>query len=318
MRFLIARVVANGVPAGVQDEIPGIISQASPDAVSIPAAFLLGIIQGLTEFLPVSSTAHLRIVSAFLDMPDPGAAYSAVIQLGTLIALLIFFRQDLVEFSRASLGGLLGGEPFRDLNARMAYFLILGTVPVSVFGLLLSDYIKGPFRSLYVIAGSLIVLGLLLYVADRRLAKLAAASQAADGSSSLRGIENVHWWDALLIGLAQSLALVPGSSRSGTTLTMGLFLGFSRYAAMRFSFLLSIPAIGLSGVYELIKDYHELEQAGLAGLIVGTLTSAVVGYAAVAGLLRYLRTHSTLPFVLYRIGMGLLILGLLYAGWIEP
>lgn len=273
--------------------------------VDIFSAVVLGIIQGLTEFIPISSTAHLRIASVFLNIPDPGAAYSAVIQLGTLLSLLVYFRDDLVKFATAGIRGLFSGAPFRDQDARMVWFLVIGTIPVSVFGLLLSDYIKGPFRSLYVIAGSLIGLGIILWLVDWLSAKS-------------RDISTLNWLDALWIGVGQSLALIPGASRSGTTLTVGLLRGFDRYAAMRFSFLLSIPAIALSGVYELIKDFHELESAGLAGLVVGTVTAAVVGYLAVAGLLRYLRTRSTLPFVLYRIGMGVLLLVLLYAGLIDP
>ncbi|MCR9141176.1 MAG: undecaprenyl-diphosphatase UppP [bacterium] len=273
--------------------------------VDLFSAVILGIIQGLTEFIPISSTAHLRIASVFLDIPDPGAAYSAVIQLGTLASLLVYFREDLWKFAVAGLQGLASGEPFRDQNARMVWYLVLGTIPVSVFGLLLSDYIKGPFRSLYVIAGSLIALGVILWLVDWL-------------SPKNRDIQTLGWKDALWIGLGQSMALIPGSSRSGTTLTVGLMLGFDRYAAMRFSFLLSIPAIALSGVYELIKDFHELESAGLTGLAVGTITAALVGYLTVAGLLRFLRTHTTLPFVLYRIGMGVLLLILLFAGLIEP
>ncbi len=273
--------------------------------VDLFSAVVLGIIQGLTEFIPISSTAHLRIASAFLNIEDPGAAYSAVIQLGTLVSLLIYFREDLWQVARAGLEGLFSGEPFKDQDARMVWYLVLGTIPVSVFGLLLSDYIKGPFRSLHVSAGSLIVLGIVLWVVDRT-------------STKNREIDSLTWKDALWIGLGQALALIPGSSRSGTTLTVGLLRGFDRYAAMRFSFLLSIPAIALSGVYELIKDFHELESAGLTGLFVGTLTAAVVGYATVAGLLHYLRKNTTLPFVLYRIGMGVLLYILLYAGIIEP
>lgn len=267
-------------------------------------AVVLGVIQGLTEFIPVSSTAHIRIIAVFMDMPDPGAAYSAVIQLGTLLALLIYFYRDLLDFSQAVIRGLVSRKPFADQNARMAYYLVLGTIPVSIFGLVLSDYIKGPFRSLYVIAASLIILAMVLLIADRYAPKK-------------REISDMNWKDALWVGMAQSLALIPGSSRSGTTLTMGLLLGLSRYSAMRFSFLLSIPAIGLSGVYELIKDFHELEHAGLEGLAIGTLVSAIVGYLTVAGLLRFLRSHTTLVFVIYRVVLGLTLIVLLNLTIIE-
>ncbi|MCB1175428.1 MAG: undecaprenyl-diphosphatase UppP [Leptospiraceae bacterium] len=277
--------------------------------IKIWQAIVLGIVQGLTEFVPVSSTAHLKIISVISTalgqhFPDPGAAYSAVIQLGTLLSLLIFFREDLWNFGRAAIIGLFSGRPFASQEARLSWFLVLGTIPVSVAGLLLSDFIKGPFRSLYVIAFSLILLALVLWLADHL-------------ASKTRDINQMTWMDALLIGVGQSVALIPGSSRSGTTLTAGLFMGFSRYAAMRFSFLLAIPAIALSGVYELIKDYHELESAGLVGLALGTLTSAVVGYITVAGLLHYLRTHSTLLFVVYRVLLGVTLLVLLWWGVLE-
>lgn len=282
----------------------------STSMISYGQAIILGIVQGLTEFIPVSSTAHLKIIAVVAtalgnDFPDPGAAYSAVIQLGTLISLLIYFREDLWTFTKAALEGIISGKPFETTEARMAWFLVIGTIPVSVFGLVFSDYIKGPVRSLYVIATSLIVLAIILYLADRL-------------ASHKRDIEHVTWWDAIIVGLGQSLALIPGSSRSGTTLTAGLFAGLTRYAAMRFSFLLSIPAIGLSGVYELIKDFHELENAGLVGLGLGTMTSAIVGYITVAGLLMYLRRHSTLAFVIYRVLLGITLLILLYMNILEP
>jgi undecaprenyl-diphosphatase len=269
--------------------------------IDLPYAMLLGLVQGLTEFIPISSTAHLRIVAALLNRPDPGAAFSAVIQLGTLASLLVYFRADLINFTRAVLTGLWNRKPFEDPNARLAWQLVLGTIPISVAGLLLSDYIKGPFRSLYVIAGALIVLAVVLYAVDRLAARV-------------KEVSDVTWRDALLIGFAQAVALIPGASRSGTTLTMGLALGYSRYAAMRFSFLLSIPAIGLSGLYELYADRAELAQLGFGSLFAGSLVAAVSGYIAVAGLLRFLRTHSTLSFALYRIALGALLLVLLETG----
>ena len=262
-------------------------------------AVILGIIQGLTEFIPISSTAHLRIITAMLGWKDPGAAYSAVIQLGTLFALIVFFRKDLLDFSSAALRGIFNRDPFADHSGRMAWYLVLGTIPVSVFGLLFSGFITKEARSLYVIASSLIILAIVLWTVDRL-------------GSRKKEISATTWKDFLMVGFAQSLALIPGSSRSGTTLTMGLLLGFKREAAMRISFLLSIPAIGLSGLYELFQERDHLAEAGFGGLIVGTLVSAVVGYATIAALLRFLRSHTTLVFVIYRIGMGLLIFVLLY------
>ncbi|HBS05777.1 MAG TPA: undecaprenyl-diphosphatase [Leptospiraceae bacterium] len=275
-------------------------------------AVILGLVQGLAEFIPISSTAHLRIIPAFMQLKDPGAAYSAVLQLGTLLSLIVYFRKDLGEFIVATYRSLFPGEGKRldfaqfrdwDLDARMPYYLIIGTIPVSVFGLVLKDFIVGPFRSLYVISGSLIVLALFLWWADRI-------------GKKERTVSSITMLDAFWIGMAQALALVPGASRSGTTLMMGLFLGLTRQGSMRFSFLLSIPAIGLSGVYELIKDFDELQSLGLEGLLLGTIVAGLSGYIAVAGLLRYLRTHSTFIFVAYRILLGILILVLLGAGWI--
>ena len=273
--------------------------------ISLFEAAVLGIVQGLTEFIPVSSTAHLRIVPALVGWPDPGAAYSAVIQLGTLASLLIFFRKDLFDFTMASLHAVTHRDEQMSLQAKMPLYLVLGTIPISVFGLLFSKFITGPARSLYVISGSLIVLAIILYIADRL-------------SGKKREMIDSLWKDYLLIGLAQSVALIPGASRSGTTLAMGLVLGFTRESSMRISFLLSIPAIGLSGLYELFKERHNLAEAGFAGLAVGTLTAGIVGYMTIAALLKYLRTHSTGIFVSYRILLGICIILMLSMSILVP
>lgn len=277
------------------------------ESISIPVSILLGLIQGLTEFLPISSTAHIRIIPAFLYMPDPGAAYTAVIQLGSLVALLYYFRRDLTAFALAGLRAVDSyrkGEPLSH-EALMPVYLIIGTIPVSVSGLLLKDFIKGPFRSLYVIAGSLILFAIFLLIADR-------------AGKKDRQIKDMNWKDAVWIGIGQAFALIPGASRSGTTLTAGLMLGFDRASAMRYSFLLSIPAIALSGFYELIRDFAELKQQGLASLFTGTVVSVVSSYVVVAGLLRFLKTHTAMIFVVYRVALGLFILGLLYLQVLEP
>jgi Uncharacterized bacitracin resistance protein len=172
-------------------------------------------------------------------------------------------------------------------------------------GILLKNLIKGPFRSLYVVAGSLILFAILLWISDVK-------------SKKNKSIEEITLWDAIWIGFAQSLALVPGASRSGVTLMAGLFLNFNRESAMRFSFLLSIPAIALSGFYELFKDWQEISQLGIMSVFVGTITAIVVSYVVIAGLLRYLKTHNTLVFVIYRIVLGLFIYGLIYKGMISP
>jgi undecaprenyl-diphosphatase len=269
--------------------------------IDLLPAVLLGIIQGLTEFIPVSSTAHLRIVPALLSMPDPGAAYSAVIQLGTLVSLIAYFYRDLMGFAAAFFSGIRKGQLFEDEKARMVWYLGAGTVPIAVLGLLFASAIKGELRSLYVISASLVFFALVLWAVDHF-------------SRKEREIHGFNLKDALLIGLAQSLALIPGASRSGVTLMMGLMLGFRRDVSMRLSFLLSIPAVALSGLYELYDERHALMEAGMGGLVVATVVSAVVGYASVAFLLRYLRTHNTGIFVGYRIGLGIGILFLLYKG----
>lgn len=268
-------------------------------------AFLLGIIQGLTEFIPVSSTAHLRLLSAFIQHKDPGAAFSAVIQLGTLISLVVYFRKDLWNLFTSSMKAISRGEFLSDTDSRLVWYLILGTIPVSVCGLLFSRFITGNARSLYVIAGSLIIMALFLWLADRN-------------GKKVRSIENATWKDFLWIGMAQALALIPGASRSGTTLTIGLFIGFTRTAAMRISFLLSIPAIALSGLYEAFMERKALMEIGTSAIIIGIGVSSLIGYFAIRFMLRYLTNHTTLLFVIYRVGLGVTLLILLYFNILRP
>jgi undecaprenyl-diphosphatase len=274
--------------------------------MTVVQAITLGLVQGITEFLPISSIAHLRVVPALLGWSDPGAAFSAVIQLGTLAAVLVYFASDMRIMARAVLRGLADGRPWASQEARLAWFILLGTLPIGVCGVTFKRYIVGELRSLYVIAGSLIVLGILLWVAEKT-------------ASFRREVKDIGWMDSQLIGLAQALALIPGSSRSGTTMTAAMFLGLTREAAARFSFLLGIPAIGAAGLFEL-RDLlkHGLGSAGLTSLMIGILTSALSGYLAIDLLLRYLRSRTTYVFVWYRIGLGLLLLGLLTAGVLQP
>ncbi len=258
-------------------------------------AALLGVVQGLTEFLPVSSTAHVRLLPALLGQPDPGAAYTAVIQLGTLLAVLVYFRRELMAMARATL--IDRGGP----DAALAMQVVLGTVPIGVAGILFKPYITGPLRSLWVIAGTLILVGLVMYVADRL-------------GRQQRGLRDLGLKDALLIGVAQACALVPGVSRSGSTLSAALALGVKREDAARFSFLLSIPAISAAGVFEMDDAVAALGVDALPALAVGTVTSFVVGYASIAWLLRFLGTRSTTPFVVYRVLAGLAIAAGLASG----
>jgi undecaprenyl-diphosphatase len=268
-------------------------------------AIVLGIVQGLTEFLPISSTAHLRIVPAFVGWPDPGAAFTAVTQLGTMAAVLLYFRADLWRIARAWLLSLrdraLRGEP----DVRLGWYILLGTIPIAVFGYAFRDQIETGARNLYWIGTALIALGLVMALADRV-------------GTRTREVADIKAADGAVIGTAQALALIPGVSRSGATISAGLFRNFNRAAAARYSFLLSVPAVVLSGLLELRKvDEGGSGAAGPAATAVATLTAFVVGYASIAFLLRYLASHSTLLFVIYRVVLGSLVLGLVAGGVIS-
>jgi undecaprenyl-diphosphatase len=273
--------------------------------MSLLQAIVLGLVQGLTEFLPISSTAHLRIVPELLGWQDPGAAYSAVIQLGTVAAVLIYFRKDLVTLGAAFFQGLLKRQPFATVESRLAWFVLVGTLPIGVLGLALKKTIEGSLRSLYVISGSLIVLALVLLVVERR-------------ASHKRTLADMRWPDAILVGLWQALALIPGSSRSGTTITGALSLGLRREDAARYSFLLSIPATTLAGIFELKHLLEATERPSAVALWTGTLVAFASGWAAIAWLLSYLRRRSTLIFIVYRVVLGVVLLGLLHQGVLRP
>jgi undecaprenyl-diphosphatase len=274
--------------------------------VSLLEAVVLGIVQGLTEFLPISSTAHLRIVPAFAGWEDPGAAFTAVTQLGTMAAVVLYFRSDLLRISRAWLRSLGEPELRRELDARLGWYIVLGTVPIGIFGVLFKDQIETGARDLYLIGIALIVLGLILLLAERV-------------GRRERSLEQIQTRDGFTIGLAQALALVPGVSRSGATITAGLFMGLDRTAAARFSFLLSVPAVVLSGALELGTILSGEEEGGdsLSALVVATVMAFASGYAAIAFLLRFLERHSTVVFVAYRVVLGTLVLVLVSAGAIR-
>lgn len=266
-------------------------------------AIVLGIIQGVTEFLPISSTAHLRIVPAFAGWEDPGAAFTAVTQLGTLAAVLLYFRKDLWRIANAWTRSIHSNPELKGtLDARLGWYILLGTIPISVFGLAFSDQIESGARDLYVIGTTLIVLGLLLLAAERT-------------SKRDRPIESLTARDGAIIGIAQACALVPGVSRSGATLTAGLFLGLERAAAARYSFLLSVPAVVLAGLFEL-KDIGGEGGAGVAPTAIATLLAFVAGYASIAFLLKFLASNTVTPFVIYRVLLGAGVLVLVSAGTI--
>jgi len=264
---------------------------------------VLGIVQGLTEFLPISSTGHLRIVPAFFGWPDPGAAFTAVTQLGTMAAVLLYFRHDLWGIAKGFLAGLRDPAARRTLEFRMGALILVGTIPIGICGYVFRDQIETGARNLNLIGTTLIVLGLLLALAEKV-------------SSRSRELDSLSTRDGLVIGCAQALALIPGVSRSGSTITAGLFLGFDRPAAARYSFLLSVPAVVLSGLFEL-KDIGGGGSAGAGATAVATLLAFVVGYASIAFLLRYLTTHSTMVFVVYRVVLGTVVLILASNGTIS-
>lgn len=272
--------------------------------MTVLQAIVLGLVQGLTEFLPISSTAHLRIVPALLGWQDPGAAYSAVIQLGTVAAVIIYFAKDLARLTGAFIKGLLTSQPFGTPDSRLAWCVGLGTIPIGIAGLLLKKTIETTFRSLYVISASLIILAVVLFIVERVAPKK-------------RTVADVTVKDGIIVGLWQAVALIPGSSRSGTTITGSLLRGFTREDAARFSFLLSIPATGLAGVFEL-KHLLEAPDRPVLMMIIGTAVSFVSGLAAIAFLLKLLRTRGLFGFVVYRIVLGVLLIGLVASGQLQP
>jgi len=269
-------------------------------------ALVLGIVQGLTEFLPISSTAHLKLVPVLLGWKDPGPGVSAVIQCGTLIAVLAYFRRELVRIPFAMIGDLRHGRIGSTFDSRMGWMMIVGTVPIVVCGVLFKQQIETVLRRMIVIAAAMIGLAVLLAVAEI-LAKRRQRAQLPQ-----KDLAAVTWWDAILIGLAQTLALIPGSSRSGVSITAGLMLGLNRETAARFSFLLSLPAVFAAGVYKLYDERQDIlqSQASALNLLAGTIVAGIVGYLSIAFLLGFLKKHTTWVFIVYRllVGIGMLVL----------
>ncbi len=278
-------------------------------------SFILGLVQGLTEFLPISSSAHLRLTAAFAGWEDPGAAFTAVTQIGTEAAVIIFFRKDIARIVSAWFRSLTDREMRRDHDAQMGWLVIVGSIPIGVLGLTLKDQIEGPFRDLRLIATTLIVLGVVLGVADRL-----AARDAHGGENRPRRerktLEQLTVRDGLLYGCAQALALVPGVSRSGATISGGLFMGYTREAAARYSFLLAIPAVMASGVFELteIGEGH----VSWGPTVFATLLAFFVAYAVIAWFMKFISTRSFMPFVIYRILLGVLLFVLVATGVLSP
>jgi len=282
--------------------------------MSVLEAVFLGIIQGLTEFLPVSSTGHLTLAGKLMNLiseenPEHWTAFIAIIQLGTLIAVLVYFWNDLINIIKDFVRNNLI-TPVRyseqNLNSRLGWMIIIGTIPVVIIGFTFKDVIEGALtKDLYLIASSLIGLAIILAIAEK-IAKFK------------KDVKDITILDSLIVGLAQAVSLIPGSSRSGTTITAGLFTGLNREAAARFSFLLSVPAVLASGALQLYEAIKFVDQTMVVNLIVATLVSAVSGYLAIDFLLKYLKRHSTFIFIYYRIGLGILIIILLLTNIIKP
>lgn len=277
-------------------------------------AILLGIIQGITEFLPISSTGHLTLAGKLLNLisrehPEQWTAFIAVIQLGTMLAVLIYFYKDLYGIVKDFIKeNLFSRKSFanQSLNSKSGWLIIVGTIPIVVIGLFFKEQIEGAFtKNLYVIALSLIVLGIILFVAEKI-------------SKFKKEIDQISIFDSIMIGIAQAISLIPGSSRSGTTITAGLFLGLKRDVAARFSFLLSVPAVLASGLLQLYEALTFINSDMIINLIISTLVSAISGYLAIDFLIKYLKKKSTMIFVVYRIILGLSILILLSQNFINP
>lgn len=268
--------------------------------MSFLEAFVLGVVQGLTEFLPISSTAHLRVVPELFHWQDPGVAYSAVIQLGSVIAVIAYFMRDLLNLAFGSLKAI-GKRDWSDHNFQVALSVVIGTLPICILGLLFKSVLEqndGPTRSLFVIGGAAIFMGILLLIAEMK-------------GKRERDMQSLTVKDGFLVGLGQALALIPGCSRSGSTMTVAMLLNMKRDDAAHYSFLLGIPAITLSGLLELYElTKHGLSNDSMSTLVVGLVTSLVVSYLSIHWLLKYLRSHSTWVFVVYRFIFGAVTIGL--------
>ena len=268
-------------------------------------ALFLGLVQGLTEFLPISSSAHLSVVGQLIGGEDPGAAFTAITQLGTEAAVLVYFRHDILRIVGAWLLALQGKVPHSNPDARTGWLVIVGSVPIVVLGFALRDVIRGPaVRDLWLTATMLWAFALVLHLADRR-------------ARATRELRDLTWRHGIWFGLAQCLALVPGVSRSGGTIAAGLFMGYTREAAARYSFLLAIPAVVGAGSLEAVSALAEPARVAWGPTIAATVLAGAVGYAVIAWLLRYISHHTFTPFVLYRIAAGFAVYALLATGVLE-
>lgn len=269
-------------------------------------AVVLGLVQGLTEFLPVSSSAHLRIIGPMLPSGgDPGAAFTAITQLGTEAAVLLYFRHDIGRICRAWVASLSNPTLRNAPDARMGWLIIIGTLPIAILGLLFKDWIEGRLRNLYLTAAMLILFAVFLALADRL-------------GRRERTLDRLSWRDGLYFGFAQALALIPGVSRSGGTITAGLLMGYTREAAARYSFLLAVPAVMASGFYQLFRSWQIGSPIAPGPTALATAVAFVVAYGVIVVFLKLVSSRGYMPFVYYRIALGLLVLGLLATGLLSP
>lgn len=274
--------------------------------MSIVEAIVLGLVQGLTEFIPISSTGHLKIVPELLGWGDPGVAISAVIQFGTILAVIIYFSRDIVRLTVGFFRALVARKPFGDPDSREAWYVIFATIPIVVVGVLLKDLIEGVFRSTWIITFQLVFIAILMQVAE-----------AYARRNGFRPREDFNAKDAWIMGAGQCIALIPGSSRSGSTIMTALFRRVPHDYAARFSFIMSIPAITAAGVFQLFDAKAELAAIGPAPIMVGIAVAFLSGWASIFFLLRYLRTHTTHVFIYYRYVLGAILAVLLITGYVK-
>ncbi|CAL9582966.1 Undecaprenyl-diphosphatase [Streptomyces sp. enrichment culture] len=279
-------------------------------------SLVLGLVQGLTEFLPVSSSAHLRLTAAFSGWEDPGAAFTAITQIGTETAVLIYFRKDIGRIISAWTRSLVDKGMRGDPDARMGWLVIVGSIPIGVLGVTLKDQIEGPFRDLRITAAMLIGMGVVLGFADRLAARDEKGGRHR-APMQRKTLQDLGVRDGLIYGVCQAMALIPGVSRSGATISGGLFMGYRREAAARYSFLLAIPAVLASGLFEL-KDAAEGGHVSWGPTVFATIIAFGVGYAVIAWFMKFISTKSFMPFVWYRIALGVLIIALVGMGVLSP
>ncbi len=274
--------------------------------MNIIHAIVLGLVQGLTEFIPISSTAHLLIVPKLLGWGDPGAAASAVIQFGTLLAAIIYFFHDIVRLTGGFFRGLMTRRILADVDSREAWLVIIGTMPIVILGLAFKKHIESTFRGLWIVTAMMIIVAVLLLLAEVYAKR-----------SQLKQFDQLTVADGAAIGIGQCLALIPGSSRSGSTIMTALFRRVDRPTAARYSFLLSIPAVGGAGMLELIKERHHLAQLGWTSIFIAIVVAFISGYASIWFLINYLKRHTTYVFIYYRFALGALMVALLATGWLK-